>query len=127
MVWLSTRNLPLRLGTKKLAPIYAGPYRVTGVVNPVAYKLELPSDWHIHNVFHVSQLRPCYGDTPREQELLVDGVLEFEVEKILGHRVVRDRDQYLVKWKGYEDYNNTWLDELALGNAQDALQDFLRS
>ncbi len=48
---------------------------------------------------------------------MVDGILEFEVEKILGHRVVRERNQYLVKWKGYEDYNNTWLDELELGNA----------
>ncbi len=48
---------------------------------------------------------------------MVDGILEFEVEKILGHRVVRARNQYLVKWKGYEDYNNTWLDELELGNA----------
>ena len=58
---------------------------------------------------------------------MVDGILEFEVEKILGHRVVRDRNQYLVKWKGYEDYNNTWLDELELGNAYEALQDFLSS
>ena len=66
MVWLSTKNLPLRLGTKKLAPIYSGPYRVTGVVSAVAYKLELPSDWNIHNVFHVSQLKPSYGNTPRE-------------------------------------------------------------
>jgi hypothetical protein len=66
MVWLSTRNLPLRIGTKKLAPIYSGPYRVTSVVSAVAYKLALPSDWNIHNVFHVSQLKPCYGDTPRE-------------------------------------------------------------
>jgi ''chromo'' (CHRromatin Organisation MOdifier) domain. len=43
--------------------------------------------------------------------------LEYEIEKILDKRVVRDRYQYLVKWKGYEDYNNTWLDESALRNA----------
>ena len=63
---------------------------MTSVISAVAYKLDLPSDWNIHNVFHVSQLKPCYGDTPREQELLVDGILEFEIEKILGHRVVKD-------------------------------------
>jgi hypothetical protein len=66
MVWLSTKNLPLRLGTKKLAPIFSGPYKITDVVNPVAYKLELPPDWNIHNVFHVSQLKPCFGNTTRE-------------------------------------------------------------
>jgi hypothetical protein len=27
-VWLSTRNLPLKIGTRKLAAIWAGPYRV---------------------------------------------------------------------------------------------------
>ena len=39
---------------------------------------------------------------------------EYEVEKILGKRQVkcgRNRTiitQYLVKWKGYQDYDNTW-------------------
>jgi hypothetical protein len=27
-VWLATRNLPLRLGTRKLAEKYTGPFRV---------------------------------------------------------------------------------------------------
>lgn len=126
-MWLSTKNLPLCLGTKKLAPIYSGPYRIVRLISAVAYQLDLPSDWHIHDVFHVSQLKPSYGDTPRAAELLVDGILEYEVEKILAHRVVKNRSQYLVKWLGYEDYNNTWLDELELSNAQEAIQDFLSS
>ena len=90
-VWLSTKNLPLRIGTKKLAPIYSGPYRIVSVISAVAYKLDLPSDWHIHNVFHVSQLKPSYGNTPRAEQLLVDGILEYKVEKILDHRVVKNR------------------------------------
>jgi hypothetical protein len=27
-VWLSTKNLPLKVGTRKLAAIWAGPFRV---------------------------------------------------------------------------------------------------
>ena len=38
-VWLSTRNLPLKLGTRKLAAIWVGPFRVIGCIGPVAYKL----------------------------------------------------------------------------------------
>ena len=57
----------------------------------------------------------------------MDGILEFEVEKILDIRLVRDRTQYLVKWKDYEDYNNTWMDVSELQNAQETFQDFLSS
>jgi len=89
-VWLSTRNLPLRTGTRKLAAIWAGPFVVTHVVGQVAYRLELPSDWQIHDVFHVSQLKPTIGDVVRESELLVDGELEFEIERILAVRTVRN-------------------------------------
>ena len=53
-VWLSTKNLPLKLGTRKLAAIWAGPFVIRSTVGPVAYKLSLPEDWKIHDVFHVS-------------------------------------------------------------------------
>jgi len=28
MAWLSTKNLPLRAGTRKLAALFAGPFKV---------------------------------------------------------------------------------------------------
>ena len=59
------------------------------MVGDVAYRLELPVNWLIHDVFHVSQLKPVIGDVQRESELLVDGELEYEIEKILDMRIVR--------------------------------------
>jgi hypothetical protein len=54
LVWLATKNLPLKAGTRKLASIWAGPFRVLDCIGPVAFRLELPEDWKIHNVFHSS-------------------------------------------------------------------------
>ena len=44
-VWLSTQHLPLRLGTRKLAAKWTGPYRVIRRITDEAYKLEVPSTW----------------------------------------------------------------------------------
>ncbi|CAJ0968840.1 unnamed protein product, partial [Ranitomeya imitator] len=41
--------------------------------------------------------------------VLVEGELEYEVEKILDSRFSRWRLQYLVKWKGYGQEDNSWV------------------
>ena len=33
---------------------------------------------------------------------------EYDVEKILDEKKVREKPQYLVKWLGYEDKKNSW-------------------
>ena len=38
-VWLATKHLPLRLGTRKLAAIWTGPYTILERVGPVAFRL----------------------------------------------------------------------------------------
>ena len=114
-VWLSTKHLPLKCASRKLAALWAGPYTVVQCVGDVAYKLELPTDWRIRDVFHVSQLKPVVSQVEVEGAIEVDGAQEFEVERILGHRVVRGTWEYLVKWKGYGDYENSWVRDM--GNA----------
>ncbi|CAJ0939651.1 unnamed protein product [Ranitomeya imitator] len=41
--------------------------------------------------------------------VLVEGELEYIVEKILDSRVSRRKLQYLVKWKGYAQEDNSWV------------------
>ena len=45
-----------RFGVRgKLSPRYTGPYEIAERLNPVAYRLELPTELeHIYNVFHIS-------------------------------------------------------------------------
>ncbi len=60
MVFLEVtpKKSQLRLGKcYKLSSRYYGPLQILRKVGTLAYELELPSEWKIHNVFHVNFLR----------------------------------------------------------------------
>jgi hypothetical protein len=118
-VWLEGKNLRLSQPTAKFAPRRHGPFKVIKVLSPVSYQLALPTQWSIHPVFHIDLLTP-YRETithgPNYQRPvpdLVDGEEEYSVEKILDSRKFgrRRRLQYLVKWEGYPDSDNMWVDK----------------
>ena len=115
-VWLENKNLTLTHGTRKLHPRRHGPFTITKQISPVAYKLQLPASWTIHDVFHASLLRP-YKETEqkganytRPPPDIENGEAEYEVEAIIKHRHHGRNQalQYLLKWKGYPDADNTW-------------------
>jgi len=73
----------------------------------------------LHNVFHINLLtpyhetaihRPNYSRPPPD---LVDNAEEYKVEKVLDswHFSRRCKLQYLIKWKGYPDSDNKWVDK----------------
>ena len=132
-VWLEGCNIRIDRPSAKLAPKRHGPFKITKVLSPITYQLELPPQWKIHDVFHADLLTPY-----RETELhgpnftkpppdLIDGEEEYEIEEVLqSRRHGRGRKvQYLVKWKGYPDSENQWVDWDDL-HADEALADFKR-
>jgi hypothetical protein len=119
LVWLEGRNLRVNQPTAKLAPRRHGPFKIIQVMSAVNYRLELPTQWSIHPVFHINLLTP-YKETimhgpnfTRPTPELIDGEEEYSVEKILDSRHFgrRRRLQYLVKWEGYLDAENMWVDK----------------
>ena len=87
----------------------------------------------IHPVFHNSLLKP-YTETPAHgpnftrppPEIIGGEEGHYEIEKILQACPTRNKKstQYLVKWKGYPDSENSWLPARELSHAQELVRDF---
>jgi hypothetical protein len=120
LVLLSTKNLSLLGGTRKLMPKFIGPFPVEQMINPVAMRLTLPAHYRFHNVFHVSLLRPYKADksAPLPVTPNVDSVTSqplYTPDKILDHRVATVRKRvlrsFLVKWEGFDHSHARWISE----------------
>ena len=61
-VLLDNKNIRLKFdGPKKLLLRFLGPFQVLKWIGKVAYELEIPPTWEVHDVFHVSLLRLTKG------------------------------------------------------------------
>jgi hypothetical protein len=87
-VWLEGKNLKLPYQSTKLAPKGYRPSKIIKEVSPVAYQLDLPVMWRIHDVFHASLLSPYHETTQHGLNFsqpppdLIKGEEEYEVEAI---------------------------------------------
>ena len=92
--------------SEKLTKHFVGPYKVKGIVSSNAIELKLPKSIKIHSVVNISRVRLYKLQVEGQKKILpkpviIEGVEEFEVEKILNKRVVQGKEKFLVRWKGY--------------------------
>lgn len=136
-VMLNTANIRNEMRAPKLSPKFIGPFPIVARVGEVAYKLQLPSTMsRVHPVFHVSKLakfRDGAAEFPERKyetrpaaEILETGEEAWEVEKIVAKKKIRNRDHYLVLWKGFPDHEATWEPLSSLRLAREALAEFER-
>ena len=131
-VWLLTRNLKSLRPSGKLDYRKVGPFVISDQLGPVTFRLNLPPDMHVHNVFHASLLSPHHENRfPGRQEEPAPAVQyegqveqEWEVEEILGVRKRGRRWEWLVDWKGYGIGDRSWEPFDNLGNAAAKLRSF---
>src|SRR6266850_4967202 len=101
-----------------------GPFSITEKISPVVYRLRLPAELGMHPIINIEHLSHYTKDEESGRTRLKDlhalkGEVEYEVDKIVGHRFnrTRQRMEYLVRWKGYGPEHNTFEPETHLRNA----------
>jgi hypothetical protein len=134
LVWLEGTNIKTTHPKVKLSPRRHGPFKII-TTTATNSRLQLPKQWRIHPVFHNSLLTP-YNETPEHgpnytqpPPEIVEGEDEhYEVETILNARPTPNRRgiQYLVKWKGYPDSENTWIPASGMKHAVDLVHEYHR-
>ena len=128
--------------TMKLRSKYLGPFTIIRKLSPLNYELQLPTPLkRLHPVFHISKLKKydankatrfSTGIIVRQQNvrpISIDtnaaGEPMWEVEQIVDKRTrtIRGRrcTEYLVKWKDYPAYENSWEPIRNLQQAKDVI------
>jgi len=130
---IQTKDEPTRAMTRKLRKKRIGPYKVLQKLGSLSYKLELPDELRnngVHNVFHITLLTKAPSDTIPNRTpiqpppITIEGVEELEVEEVINSRLKNRQLQYLVKWKGTKDMENSWEPQKNLANAPDSIREF---
>jgi hypothetical protein len=99
-------NIKTDKQSTKLDHLQLGPFKIKRRLTNDNYELQLPERMRIHPVFHISLLIPTDNAVTRENITVEDE--EYEVDQILDKRIKKGRTEYLVKWKGYSNEENTW-------------------
>jgi len=134
LVLLSMKDLKWQIKerrSEKLTEHFVGPYKVKGIVSSNVIELELPKSIKIHPVVNVSRVRLYKPQVEGQKKIppklvIIEGEKEFEVEKILNKRMVRGKEKFLVRWKGYTAEEDTWENKKNLKNVKKLVEEFER-
>jgi hypothetical protein len=133
-VYLLTSNFRTKRPNKGLDHVKVGPFLIAKKNGPVTYTLDLPKDSKIHPRFHVKRLEPADPATPLQRTFHYEPEEDtiFFVEDLKGYREFRGQDpqdsdlyqEWLVKWRGYPESENTWEPEANLQTCQQELRKY---
>ncbi len=125
LVLLSMKNLSQKCLNKKLSHKFAESFCIQDIVEKQVYCLYLSTHYWIHNVFHVSYLKPydwCLNNEIMQMlspSKLINKKEEYEVEKILRKQCRKDKLWYKIKWIDYSLKYDQWISEQDLNDTSE--------
>jgi len=134
LVLLSTKDLKWQIKgrrSEKLTECFVGPYKVKEIISSNAIELELPKSIKIYPVVNISRIWLYKPQVEGQKKippklLIIKGQEEFKVEKILNKRIIKEKEKFLVRWKGYIAEENTWENRINLENTKKLVEEFER-
>lgn len=64
--------------------------------------------WEPRAALSCNELIKKYWANKKKKASAAEDTTEYDVEKIVGHKVEHGQESYWVKWKGYPESENTW-------------------
>lgn len=123
-VYLIRKNIKTKRPSDKLDWKKIGPFLIKRKISNTNYELSLPDGMKIHPIFHISLLEKAPDDITVTTDIVVENNDEYEIEKILKARGSIKKREYLIKWKGYPNSENTWEPAKNLTSCLDLLRGF---
>lgn len=125
---------------KKISLQFVGPLRVTELIGRLAYCVDIPATWGIHDVGSVAQLEPASREEddpykrPRPHKpdavIMTPDAPDWDLERLLRKRTYRKgrgyATEYLARWLGYGSISDSWINIKDLGNVREFVDEFER-
>ena len=95
--------------TQKLQTIWQGPYQFTAIDEHGILRLNIPRRYSRHPVFAPDMLKH-YHDKPEHQRKIPEDEVAplYTIARIIDYKTTKDGKKYLIRWKGYDEDEDTW-------------------
>ena len=108
-VYVKTTNIDLEEESKKLVRTVEELFKITRNIKRRAFELDLLKEINIFSIFEGSLL--IKADSQKKIQDIWNRKNrkdEYTVERIVDNRIVNQKLEYFIKWKGYDETENTW-------------------
>ena len=122
---------------KKYTQQYVDSFQIIERIERLVYRLIISTNWRIHNVFTIAQLKSCssFDDdfyrrlkSTESNSMFVeddiDQVKFWELNRLMNKRTSQRKIEYLVRWKDWNSKHDVWRSLFEFDNVMNLINDY---